>query len=204
MAVQKFSKKEAISFGFEKAKQNWKFFIPIVLITLLVNMGPKLHTNPQDSGAVVFTSTIWTILLWILRAVIEIGLISIALKFVDGKKAQIADLLNYKPLINYAIASVLYGLIMIAGLILLIIPGIIWAIKLQYYSYLIIDKNMGPIEALKKSWQITKGVKWQLFLLNILLVLINILGALAFGIGLFITIPTTMIACAKVYRKLTS
>jgi uncharacterized membrane protein len=105
---------------------------------------------------------------------------------------------------KYLIGDILYGLIIIGGLILLIIPGIIWAIQFQFFGYLIIDKGLGPIEALKKSSKITKGAKWDLFLLGILLVLINILGALALLVGLFATIPTTMIANAFVYRKLLS
>ena len=63
---------------------------------------------------------------------------------------------------------------------------------------------MGPIEALKKSSQITKGVKLDLLVFSFLLTGINILGVLAFGIGLILTIPTTIIATAFVYRKLLS
>jgi len=201
--MAKFSKKEAINFGFEKAKSNWQFFIPVVLIAVLVNFSPRLDFKLPATGAIALAIAL-AIGFWILRLVVEIGLITISLKFVDNKKAELADILTYKPLVNYALGSVLYGLIVVAGLILLIVPGIIWAIKLQYYSYLIIDKNLGPIAALKKSWKITKGVKWHLFLFALLLGLINILGVLMLGVGLFITIPTTMIASAYVYRKLSS
>jgi len=41
-----------------------------------------------------------------------------------------------------------------------------------------------------------------LFLFDLLLTLINLLGALCLLIGLFATIPTTMVAIAFVYRKL--
>ena len=84
----------------------------------------------------------------------------------------------------------------------MIVPGIIWAIKFQFFSYFIVDKEVGPIEALKKSAAITKGAKWDLFVFGALLGLINLAGALCVVVGLFATIPTTMVAIAFIYRKL--
>ena len=85
---------------------------------------------------------------------------------------------------------------------MLIIPGIIWGIKFQFFSYFIVDKGLGPIEALKRSSTITKGAKWDLFLFGLLVWLINLLGALCLLVGLFATIPTTGVAMAFVYHKL--
>ena len=103
---------------------------------------------------------------------------------------------------DYLIGSILYGLIVVVGLILLIIPGIIWAIKFQFFDYLIVDKGLGPIDALEKSSDITRGVKWDLFAFGILLAIINILGFLCLVVGLFVTIPVTLVAMAFVYREL--
>jgi uncharacterized membrane protein len=75
---------------------------------------------------------------------------------------------------------------------------------LGFFDYLIVDKNSRIIESLKKSWEITKGSTWNLFLLYLLLGLINLLGIFALIVGLFWSIPTTMIAEAFVYRKLSS
>ena len=72
----------------------------------------------------------------------------------------------------------------------------------MFFKYLIIDKGLGPIEALKESRRITTGQRWQLLLFVLILALLNILGALALFIGLFVTMPVTMIAMAHVYRGL--
>jgi uncharacterized membrane protein len=98
----------------------------------------------------------------------------------------------------------LQALIVIGGFILLIIPGIFFALRLQFTCYLIVDKNLGPVEAVKTSWKITKGNAWNLFFLGILLGLINILGLLCLIVGLFVTVPLTMLATTFVYRKLLS
>jgi len=67
---------------------------------------------------------------------------------------------------------------------------------------LIIDKSMGPIEALKISWHITDGSFWNLIAYWFVVLGINILGVLALGIGLLWSIPTTVLASAHIYRQL--
>jgi uncharacterized membrane protein len=188
--VPKFSKKEAINFGWNVAKKNLGFFALLLILAFFI------------SFASAFLSTAISI---IVDMLITIGLIKISLKFCDNEKAKISDLFSSSHLFfNFLIGNLLYALIIIGGFILLIIPGIIWSIKYRFFNYFIVDKGLGPIEALKESARITKGNKWNLFLFGLLLVLINILGALALLVGLFVTIPTTMIANAFVYRKLLS
>jgi len=94
--------------------------------------------------------------------------------------------------------------IIIAILLIVIALAIsIWlGLKFTFYSYFIVDKGAGPIEALKLSSKITDKVKWRLLLLSLTLAGINILGFLALFVGLFITIPLSTIAKAKVYRQL--
>jgi uncharacterized membrane protein len=126
----------------------------------------------------------------------------IALEFVGGKKPKFSDLWYYKPILNYFLASVVQGIIVTIGFILLIIPGIILSIRLYYTYYLIIDKNLGFVEAIKKSWAITRGNTWNLFFFGVLIGLINILGALCLIVGLFVTVPLSLLALTFVYRKL--
>jgi uncharacterized membrane protein len=85
---------------------------------------------------------------------------------------------------------------------LLIVPGIIFFIMFQYYGYFIVDKKMGPVEALKASAALTKGVRWKLFGFGLVIGLLNIGGALLLLLGLFVTIPVSQMAIAHVYRKL--
>ena len=130
------------------------------------------------------------------------GLIRIPLRLHDNKGVGFTDVFScFLLFFNYLFGAILYGLIIFGGMISLIIPGIIWAIKFQFYSYFIVDEGLGPIEALKRSSLITKGVKSNLFLFGLLL-LINVLGALCLLVGLFVTIPPVTIAVFFVYRKL--
>jgi uncharacterized membrane protein len=74
----------------------------------------------------------------------------------------------------------------------------------MFATYLVIDKNMAPMDALKESRRMTYGHKWNLFLFGLGLIGINILGFLALIIGLLVSLPVTMLAMAHAYRTLAS
>ncbi len=197
-----FSKKEAISLGFELAKKNIIFFIGIFVIVVAVSV----VSSVIQIGAVVekqpMLYIVLNVLIFIVNAIIGMGLIKISLEFLDKKKPKFSDLFYVKPLVNFILASLIRGVVTVIGFILLIIPGIIFLIRLQYVTYLIVDKNLPPVEAVKKSWEMTKGNTWNLFLFGILLFLVNVLGAIFLLVGLFVTVPLTMLATTYVYRKL--
>jgi uncharacterized membrane protein len=202
MKKPQFSKKEALKFGFNLTKKNILFFVGVFVIVVVFSAFSsflKIIVNPQREPILYF---IFYIALFVINMVIGIGVTKIALEFVDGKKPKFSDLWYYKPILNYFIASLIQGVIVTIGFILLIIPGIILSIRLYYTYYLIIDKNLGFVEAIKKSWAITRGNTWNLFFFGILIGLINILGALCLIVGLFVTVPLSLIALTFIYRKL--
>ena len=198
-----FSKKESISYGWKTMKRNFRFFVVVLLIMLAVNILPGMLAGALEGKQSNLIGFIIRLAGWILQLVISLGSIGVALRIHDKKKVNYKNLFDYANLvIPYLLASIIYSAIVIVGLILFIIPGIIWSIKFRYFSYFMVDRNMGPIDALKKSSKITEGIKWNLFLLGILLGLINLLGAVALGVGLLVTMPTTMMAEAWVFRRL--
>jgi len=206
--TKKFSKKEAISFGWNIMQKNFWFFAGILAFIILVQC---LHgvlnyfIEKSDSLSITLLGSIIAIGFWILEVTLSLGLIRVSLDLADGLKGKFTTLFSCTSFfIKYLIAQILYNLIVLGGLILLVIPGIIWAIKFQFFAYLIVDKRLGPIQALKKSSQITKGSKWDLFLLGILFFFINLLGVLLLFVGLFFTVPIVIMASVFVYRKLSS
>lgn len=200
---KKFSKGEAIKFGWEGMKKNfWLFAGVLVLLLILSSISSSGNANAKTLslwGAVI------SLLVAAIDTIIQMGIIRATLKVVGGEKPKIDDIFAERKLFwRYLGATILYGLIVVGGLILFIIPGIIWSLKYQFARYFIIDKKMGIMESFKRSGEITMGQKGQLFLFCLLMLGITILGALAFGIGLFAAMPTVMIAGAFVYRKLSA
>lgn len=201
--MAQFSKREAIRFGWQTTKKHLRFLLGVMLVVGVVYVMPGLFQEPVK--ALPLLSLLIGLSFLFLEMVMDLGLIKISLKLHDHKSAKLRDLfIAYPLLFKYLAASILYGFIVVYGFVFFIIPGIIFMIKLQYYSYLIVDKGVGPIEALKRSWAITRGVKWNLFLFGLLLTSLLFLGALAFIVGLLIAAPVALVSNAFVYRRLSS
>jgi uncharacterized membrane protein len=146
---------------------------------------------------------IFGIISFVIGMFVNMAQIKIGLRFSKGETADFEDLYNEYPRFwDFLLGSILYALIVIGGLILLIIPGIYWAIKYHFYGYLIIDRGMGPMDAIKKSGELTDGVKWNLLVFWLALFGIYILGFLACCVGVLFAIPVALVAIAYVYRTL--
>lgn len=197
----RFSINEAFRFGWEAFKKNFWFLTAILLVLFVISSISNYALRISEHAP--FLGGLINLVAVIFGIIVQMGIIKITLKFVDKGKPVFDDLFSeYKLFWRYLGASIIYGLIVLGGLILLIVPGIIWALKFQFYRYLIIDKKMGIKESLKKSGEMTEGAKWDLLLFWILVIGVNILGALAFGVGLIIAVPVTILASVFVYREL--
>lgn len=198
----KFSKSEAIKFGFNFFKANISVFVKLALVVVAINIVMGLISSMFDRTPINF---LWGLVSLAISIVVQVGFTKIILDLHDGKPLSFSHLYTLYPLaLKFLGASILYGFIVTVGFILLIIPGVIWALKFQFYSFLIVDKNIGIMDSLKKSSAMTEGIKMNLLLFALLLVVINIAGALALIIGLFATIPTTIMATVYIYRRLLS
>ena len=203
MSPRFFSKSEAILFGWNTLKKNFRFFLGMLAIVVVVNVLVGLVISSFSEEAPKVLVMVVSVISWVLDLLISMGVIKITLKFCDQEQATYRDLFSaYRLLLNYIVGSIVYGIIVAIGFVFLIIPGIYLAVKYQFYDYLIIDKGMGPIEAIKRSGVLTEGVKRNLVLFWLTLVGINILGIIALGVGLIATVPVSWLAHAYVYRRL--
>ena len=200
--MRKFSITEAISFGWETMKANLGFFVGILILAWVIQFATSYFMEQWGKKYPMMGMLIYLLSIFV-NILVGMGLIKISLKFSIGEQGRLEDLFSCAYIfLPYLGASILSGLAVLGGCILLIIPGIIIGIRLQFYVYLMIDRNASAIESLKESFALTRGATWDLFVFGIMLGLINLAGALCLLIGLFATVPTSMVALAYVYRKL--
>src|SRR3989344_2844212 len=193
--------KEALSFGWEKTKKHFWFLVAVMVgtfaVSLLVNFGAGNERLGFPLGLIAFLVSV------AIGVAVEIGRLRITLKILDDVRGGIEDFLpNWDMFRKMLVTSVLQGLIVLAGLILLIVPGIIWGLRYYFATYFVVDKGLAPREALRASAKMMEGNKWRFFLFNIVVAGVILLGVIALGIGLLWAIPTVMIATAHIYRKL--
>ncbi|MGA1980772.1 MAG: hypothetical protein ABSG99_09485 [Sedimentisphaerales bacterium] len=199
------------------------FFVslPGQILGQLAGRSPK-SMSPFLAPVAVITS-------YIMQVILGIGLIKITLSFCDGVKPRFSTLFNaWGCFWRYIGAGLLYALIIggasiacvllfillstvthspyfiLPVLIAFLILVVILSIKFCLCCYFVIDKGLGPINALKASSMATAGAIDSLAVFSILCCLINMLGVLCFFVGLFATIPTVMVAMALVYRQLSA
>jgi len=131
---------------------------------------------------------------------IWLGFIRLALKLHDTGKSSVKLLFSaFDVAPKGFVASILYGLIVLGGLFLFIIPGIYLGLRFGFYTFFIADKNAGIIDSLKRSWNVTRNHGWHLFAIIILFP-----ALIAIPLGAFLLMPFAVNVWSYVYRKLTA
>jgi uncharacterized membrane protein len=202
----------------------------LFLIIAIINIASSKITDYFEESNPILALILYVIFFFV-SIWMQLGLLDIVLKIHDAEEVKVGDLfMRFNLILKYSITALLYsivvfgflflfviamlyesksplpyhGLFIIAGYILSLIHAVIWGIKFIFYNYEIIDKGLNPIAALKESAAITEGSQKELVLFILLTIAINLLGLLVFVVGLFITMPVSMLAIAFVYRKLSN
>jgi uncharacterized membrane protein len=116
--------------------------------------------------------------------------------------ADLSLLWHPRPFWKFLGTSILLALAVAIGFVLLIVPGIIFGLMFMFATFIVIESELGPIDAMSESHRLTRGYKWHLFGLVLLLLLINLLGLLALIVGILVSIPVSTFAFVHAYRVL--
>jgi uncharacterized membrane protein len=201
-----FSTESALRFGWETFKKRPWFFVGSTVVILLASGLINAVTSAIDtalSGSAEEPSIVGGLLSLGLGTLLSMGATAFYLAAQDNPDTvDLSALWHPQPFWKFLGASILFAIVIAIGLVLLIVPGIIFALMFMFTTFVVIDRELGPIEAMKESHRITYGHKWSLLGFTLLLVLINLLGAIALLLGLLVTIPVSSLAVAHAYRVL--
>lgn len=101
------------------------------------------------------------------------------------------------------VAGLLYSLAVGIGTALLIVPGIILACGFGMTFYIMADDaNISGVDALKMSWEMMNGHKWDFFCLQFRFIGWILLACLTCGIGMLWVYPYMTVAGLNFYRQL--
>jgi uncharacterized membrane protein len=167
---------------------------------LAISIEFKGGRDAQVIGALIRVGA--AVLNFPVAAYFAMGMTRYALRLARGENAEFKDIFSGGPYLNFMLATLLVGLGTFFGLLFCIVPGIILSLAWVFTGQSVLDRNLGPIDAMKNSWNLTNGHRWDLLLLLILLTGVNILGLLACCVGLFVTTTMTFLAIAWAYLRL--
>lgn len=184
----------------------WKYFLELFLIIIIYAIiGSPSWLLEQTTDGVnagdVLLSIIFLAYGLLLVGPVGYGVSFAYLKAARGDKLEIKDMFEaFRNYWNAVLANVLVGAIVVVGLALLIIPGIIFACKLAFTPYLVVDRKMEVTEAVRESWRMTDGHAWTVFFIGLLAIPIVIAGAICFGVGIIVAVMWISLALASLYH----
>jgi uncharacterized membrane protein len=110
--------------------------------------------------------------------------------FVMGQATQ-RGLSRFFPIIGIAILATLGIMI---GMLLLIVPGIMLALRWSVAVPACVVENQGPLTAMRRSAELTRGHRWKIFGMFLLVLVIVLVVSLI--VGLIIGVATGFVAVA--------
>lgn len=88
------------------------------------------------------------------------------------------------------------------GNLLVLILALTVVLRFYFAIFFIVDQEMGAIDAMKASWAATQDQKLATFLLALLSGLVAIVGMLAFGVGMLVSVPVSYMMFVSAYRQM--
>ncbi len=139
----------AYKYSKEAIKRNWVVLLVLILISGIVSS--ILEKSLGQSGQLL--SSLFSI---------YISVVTMVAYFITVRGGAISwgDVLTKTaPVVylKYFVNIIALGLSLAVAFLLLIVPGIILLPRLIFAPYLLVDKKLGPLEAMSKSWEISKG-----------------------------------------------
>lgn len=191
--------------AWEIFKENGSDIVVLTIVYIVLSsVISVIDSMSEDSNFII--ALVFSIACGITQMILALGYYRMLLNAIDSKKSKLSILFEQRdPLLvlHYIIGSIVAGVAIVIGFVFLIIPGIYLAIRLQYFTYCVLEQeDKDCIKALNESWKMTEGHVLDLFALGCLAFFTIILGLIALVVGLFVAIPLVGLMSAIAYRIL--
>ena len=143
-------------------------------------------------------------LITLIFGIINVAYLKYVLNFVRTGNFEFNDIIDCikSKWLNILLVTLIMYIVISIGFALLIVPGIILTLGLAMSSLIVIDTDLGPIEALKKSWKIMNGYKWNYFVFVLSFLGWIILSPFTLFLLLIWLVPYMTVAEIIYYEKL--
>ena len=198
----------ALSFGWETFKKRPWFFVGVSVVIFIAYMvvgGVSSGIDAGLGGSADEPTLTGAVVNFVLSTFIGMGVTAFYLAAHDDPETvQLSALWHPQPFWKFLGASILVGVTIGVGFVLLIVPGIIAMLFFMFTTFIVIDRGLGPIDAMKESMRIGNGYRWTLLGLIVLLMLIIVAGTVALLVGLLVAMPVATLAFVHAYRVLSA
>jgi hypothetical protein len=169
-------------------------------------MGPNPGPQGPDTAAVLAffaVMLVFMFLLFVVNAYLQGGFHLLLLRIARGERAELADLFSANRFFwRLFWGNVLFTLLTYVGLALLIVPAVFVMLIFWPFSYVIVDQNVGVVEAFRRSRELTTGNLLAIFILGLAMMGINMVGQMACYVGMIFSVPLTALIFAVAYCRM--
>ena len=166
-------------------------FVGFCLLYLLIQA--VLHSIPYVGAVASFA----------LSAPLFMGNFIVSAKLLHGQTPEFRDFFaGFQYFLPLLLLSLVAGLFISIGMMLLIIPGLYLIVAYMFASYLVVDRGLDFWPAMELSRRTVNPRWFSYFAFVLLVVLVNLAGAVALGVGLLVTIPLSFCAVTAAYADI--
>lgn len=139
----------------------------------------------------------------LLGALLVPGFYIVAFQIARNRPTAFGDFFRgFNRALPILLLSIVSTVLIIAGLVFFLIPGIYLSIAYMLSLPLLLDKNLDFWPAMETSRKIVNKKWFSFFGFSIVLTLINILGTIPLGLGLLFTVPWTLCTISAAYEDI--
>jgi len=186
-------------------------FVPLLLIPLFFSL--PFIAFYKSLGLLLIPLILLIVVLGIIMVIVNLWAGASLLYAIKGRDQEIgireSFAMAWPKILSYWWISILNGIIVMLGFLLLIVPGIIFSIWFSFSFYVLVSEDRKGMKALLRSKELVKGywwkVFWRFFMLNIIVFLVayivSFIPFIKSIIYLFIT-PFSVIFGFLIYENL--
>jgi hypothetical protein len=193
---------DCIRTGWAIFQREWVILVAMYVVYAVLTAGPDFVIGKTFGKEHPLTLT-FKVGTSALSVFLYPGFIVAGLKAVRGASVDFTDLFaGFKRPGAVLIWNLLGSILTAVGMVLLVLPGVIVALGLSQSGYLVFDRGLCGVDALKASWKLMTGYRLSFLVLMLALLGINVLGLLALCVGFFVTAPLTAVILAVYHERL--
>ena len=202
------SARSLYSFAMGPLKRHFWMLLAVSIVGLVLqsfgNVFQGAVSGPDSGSASAIAVSLSGLFSVLVGQPVMYGITYSYLRTARGEPPQFDDVIrmfkfNYLAVV---LSSIVVGVAVAIGFILLIIPGIYIGARLSLVSFLVADQGLGVDAALRESWRLTNGKVWLIIKLWILAIPVVIVGFILLFIGI---IPASMwitLTAATLYESI--
>jgi uncharacterized membrane protein len=175
----------------------------VILGGTVASVDPDTQELRNGAGVgLVFGYLVVLAVVLLLSAFMQAGVTRASLEVADGRRIEVGTFFRFDEFGKVVVAALLVGLGTAVGVLLFVLPGLVFAFFAQFTLFFVIDKRLAPVDAIRASFTLVTRNLGAVVLLFLAVYAANLVGSALCGIGQLVSFPVGLLATTWMYRRL--